>query len=96
MRMTHIYKSNKYPFVTCRISQKPRNDRKIKTVQFFLFFFVKYIFSVLRMKQLCSYNQSDEILNHKCYNRKRHTEKTFLDILGIKSYFGVTFELTKR
>ena len=32
--MTHIYKSNKYRSIICRISQKPRNDRKIKPVKF--------------------------------------------------------------
>ena len=39
MRMTHIYKSNKYRPMICWISQKPRND--LKTVKFL--FFVKYI-----------------------------------------------------
>ena len=34
MRMTHIYKSNKYRSMIHWISQKPRNDRKIKTVKF--------------------------------------------------------------
>ena len=40
MRLMHIYKSNKYRSMVCRISQKPRNDRKIKTVKYL--FFVKY------------------------------------------------------
>ena len=31
-----IYKSNKYRSLICRISQKPRNDRKIKTVKIIL------------------------------------------------------------
>ena len=31
--MAHIYKSNKYRSMICWISQKPRNDRKIKTRQ---------------------------------------------------------------
>ena len=34
MCMTHICKSNKYRSMICRISQKPRNDRTIKTVKF--------------------------------------------------------------
>ena len=34
MRIMHMYKSNKYRSMICRISQKPRNDRKIKTVKF--------------------------------------------------------------
>ena len=34
MRMTHTYKSYKYRSMICWISQKPRNDRKIKTVKF--------------------------------------------------------------
>ena len=32
--MMRIYKSNKYLSMICRISQKPRNDRILKTVKF--------------------------------------------------------------
>ena len=34
MRRKHIYKSNKYPSMICKIFQKQRHDRKIKTVKF--------------------------------------------------------------
>ena len=44
MRMMHIYKSNKYQSMICRISQKPRTDRKIKTVKVF---FVKNTYEQL-------------------------------------------------
>ena len=37
MCIMHIYKSNKYLSVICRISQKQRNDRKIKPSSFFFF-----------------------------------------------------------
>ena len=34
MRRKHIYKSNKYSSMICRIFQKQRHNRKIKTVKF--------------------------------------------------------------
>ena len=37
MRMMHIYKSNKYRSIICRVSQNQRNNRKIKTVKFLFF-----------------------------------------------------------
>ena len=42
VRMMHLYKSNQYRSMICRISQKPRNDRK-KTVKF-LFLLSIYIY----------------------------------------------------
>ena len=52
MRVMNIYKSNKFRSLICRISQKPKNDRKIETVKFLFFLsivteknFLKYFFS---------------------------------------------------
>ena len=44
MRMLNIYKSDKYRSMIYRISKKPRNDRKIKTV---VSFFVKYRYTLM-------------------------------------------------
>ena len=52
MCMVHIYKSNKYRSMISRISQKQRNDRKIKTVKFI--FFVKYILASICVV-ICSF-----------------------------------------
>ena len=50
MHMMHTYKSNKYRPMICRMSQKPRNDRKIKTVKFlyFIYLFIYfYLFIII-------------------------------------------------
>ena len=52
MRMMHIYKSNIYRSMICRISQKPRNDRKIKTVKFLFFFFFFFFLLSIFMRSL--------------------------------------------
>ena len=49
MRMLNIYKSDKYRSMIYRISQKQRNDRKIKTVKF-LFMLSIYIICFHREK----------------------------------------------
>ena len=54
MRMTHIYKSYKYRSVLCRFSQKPRNDRIIKTV--FLCFFFFFLFSIFAFNSWLEWN----------------------------------------
>ena len=46
MLMRRIYKSNKYRSMIRRISQKPRNDRKIKTVKFL---FLLSIYTTVKM-----------------------------------------------
>ena len=64
MRVMNIYKNNKYRPVICRISQKPMNDRKIKTVKFLVFFFFFFFFFSLFFFWLSIYKQLNHMLNH--------------------------------
>ena len=57
MRIMHIYKSNKYRSLLFRISKKPRNDRKIKTVKFL------FLLSIVEFG-----NPVDQNI-HSCYYR---------------------------
>ena len=57
--------------------------KKKKIVHVYMFFFLKN-------KTVCSYNQSNEILDHKCYNRKLPIKyHSYLDVLGIKSFCAI-------